>query len=68
VPEIFKLLVNEAEISREQAFNTFNMGIGMVIAVSPGIAQEVAASAKQLGEKAYIIGSVTEKEGVAFCG
>ena len=40
------------------------MGIGMVLAVDKSIADSVVAAANELGEKAYIIGSVTDKEGI----
>ena len=44
--------------------NTFNMGIGMVLAVDPSIAEDVTAELNKMGEQAYIIGEVTDKEGV----
>ena len=64
---IIDYLVKKAELTREQAFNTFNMGIGMVLAVDESIVPEVIAAADLLGEKAYKIGSLTDKEGLAFC-
>ena len=45
-------------------YNTFNMGIGLVLAVDPAIAADVVKAAEELGEKAYVIGKVTGKEGV----
>lgn len=51
-------------MTKEQIFNTFNMGIGMVLCVSKDIANNVLQSAKDLGEKAYIIGSAVKGEGV----
>ena len=44
--------------------NTFNMGIGLVMAVDPSIASDVVKELENLGEKAYVIGKVTDKEGV----
>lgn len=64
---IFDLLVSEAKLKTRDAYNTFNMGIGMVLAVKPGIAEEVALAARELGEKAFVIGHVTEGEGVKLC-
>ena len=40
------------------------MGIGMVLAVDPSIAEDVVKELKTLGEESYIIGEVTDKEGV----
>jgi len=42
-------------------YNTFNMGIGLVLAVDSSCADSVVAHINSLGEKAYIIGSVKEK-------
>ena len=45
-------------------YNTFNMGIGMVVCVSPKLAKEVVGYLDGKGEKAYVIGSVVKGEGV----
>jgi phosphoribosylformylglycinamidine cyclo-ligase len=66
VPELFKILVSKASISLKEAYNTFNMGIGMVIAVDSKDADKLVQVANELGEKAYIIGSVSNKEGVSL--
>jgi len=68
MPPVFELLVSEARMEPESAYNTFNMGIGMVLAVRSDLATEVAFAARQLGEKAFVIGEVTEGEGVKLCG
>ena len=67
MPPIFSLLVREAKMTRDSAYNTFNMGIGMVLAVSPEQATDVLAAARELGEKSFVIGSVQEGEGVELC-
>ena len=64
VPNVFKALGELAGIEKRKMYNTFNMGIGLVLAVDPSIAQEVVKAAEELGEKAYVIGKVTDKEGV----
>ena len=64
VPNVFKALGELAGIEKRKMYNTFNMGIGLVLAVDPSIAQEVVKAAEELGEKAYVIGKVTNKEGV----
>ncbi|HEY8443750.1 MAG TPA: phosphoribosylformylglycinamidine cyclo-ligase [Clostridia bacterium] len=61
---IFKLLWEKSAMSKEEIFNTFNMGIGLVLCVSPDIAEQVLKSAQELGEKAYIIGSTKKGEGI----
>lgn len=64
LPRIFKVLQRRAGISDEKMYNTFNMGIGMVLAVSPQNADKVARYADSIGEKACILGEVVEGEGV----
>lgn len=64
VPRIFRVLQARAGISDRQIYNTFNMGIGMVLAVAPEIANDVVNAANALGETAYVIGEVEEGEGV----
>ena len=64
VPNVFKALGELAGIEKRKMYNTFNMGIGLVLAVDPSIARDVVKAAEELGEKAYVIGKVTDKEGV----
>lgn len=68
MPPVFDLLVKEAALKTNDAYNTFNMGIGMVLAVAPDIAHEVVYAARELGELSFIIGKVDEGEGVNLCG
>ena len=64
VPKVFKALQELAGIEDRKMYNTFNMGIGLVLAVDPAIKDAVVAELKALGETAYVIGEVTDKEGV----
>ena len=64
LPKLFKALQEIAGIDDTKMCNTFNMGIGMVLAVDPQIANAVTDELTAMGEKAYIIGEVTDKEGV----
>jgi phosphoribosylformylglycinamidine cyclo-ligase len=68
IPDIFKFLVTKAGLQKEQAFNTFNMGVGMVLAVKEEAAAEVVRAANALGEQAYRIGTVVGGKGVELCG
>ena len=61
---VFDMLARLSGLETQQLYNTFNMGIGMVMAVEPALADSVTAKAKELGEKAYIIGEVIQGEGV----
>ena len=65
---IFTMLQNMGDIPDHAIYNTFNMGIGMVMAVAPGDADALVSAAAELGERAYIIGEVVRGEaGVALC-
>ena len=55
---IFELIQREGSISEADMFNTFNMGIGMVLAVDSEKADETVARLAEYGEKAYHIGEV----------
>lgn len=63
LPKIFKALQEIAGIDDRKMCNTFNMGIGMVLAVDPSIKDAVVNELKALGEQAYVIGEVTDKDG-----
>jgi phosphoribosylformylglycinamidine cyclo-ligase len=64
LPPIFRMLKEKADISDRQIYNTFNMGIGLVIAVDKKDATTLVKEAEALGEKAYILGEVTATPGV----
>lgn len=60
VPPIFQLLQREGNLSKLDMYNTFNMGIGMIIVVKPELCADVIECFKQQNETVYIIGKVTE--------
>lgn len=64
LPPIFKALKKRAGISDVKMYNTFNMGIGMVLAVSPDIVGEVLSYLESKGENAVRLGVVVKGEGV----
>ena len=53
-----------AGITDEQIYNTFNMGIGMVVCVSPENVDKTLASLKETGEDVVVIGKAVEGKGV----
>ena len=62
IPPIFDMLAKKGNISKEMMYNTYNMGIGMLLAVDAADADKTVALAEQAGEKAYIIGEISEGE------
>lgn len=65
---VFNVLAQLSGLDEAQLYNTFNMGVGMVMAVDSAQADSIVKSACELGEKAYIIGEVAQGEGgVELC-
>lgn len=68
VPAVFRLLQKRGRIEEHMMYNTFNMGIGMVLAMDPADVQTALKALADAGEKAYVIGSVAAGEkGVDVC-
>ncbi|MDO4633950.1 MAG: phosphoribosylformylglycinamidine cyclo-ligase [Eubacteriales bacterium] len=68
VPPIFKMLAREGEIAEEMMYNTFNMGIGMVLAVDPADVETTLKALEATGDKAWVIGqTVSGDKGVVLC-
>ncbi len=68
VPPIFKLLQERGGIEEQMMYNTFNMGVGMVIAVDQKDAEKAVEAINAAGEKAFIVGSVVSgKKGCDIC-
>ncbi|MCL2355626.1 MAG: phosphoribosylformylglycinamidine cyclo-ligase [Defluviitaleaceae bacterium] len=66
IPPIFAFLQNQGGISDADMYNIFNMGTGLVVAISADEADEAVRLLAQNGENASIIGRVVEGEGVVF--
>ena len=68
IPPIFKMLATDGDIDEHMMYNTFNMGIGMVLAVDPADTDKVLEAVKAAGEEGFVIGSVEAGEkGVTVC-
>ena len=59
---IFDLMQKQAGISERDMYNTFNMGIGMIVAVDSEKANLAVKCLEDAGEKAYVLGELTEGE------
>lgn len=64
---VFELMERKGRVERMSMYNTFNMGIGMVLAVSEDDAKETIRILEECGEKAYVIGKVTKGAGIDIC-
>ena len=68
VPAIFRMLAKEGNIEEQMMYNTYNMGIGMMIAVNPEDVDKTLALLKEAGETAYVVGEIKAGEkGVTLC-
>ncbi len=68
IPPIFKMLSEDGDIAEEMMYNTFNMGIGMMLVVDPADVDKTMEALKAAGDDAYVIGNIEEGEkGVTLC-
>ena len=58
VPPIFKLLAEKGQVEEHVMYNTYNMGIGMIVAVNPEDVDTAMRAIEAAGEKPYIIGHI----------
>ena len=68
VPAIFELMQKKGNLEEKMMYNTYNMGLGMVLALDPADVDKAIAAIEAAGEKAYVAGRVEAGEkGVAIC-
>ena len=65
---IFDLIARTGNIPERDMFNTFNMGVGMIVSVDKNDADKAIAAINETGESAYVLGELVESEdGVIIC-
>ena len=68
IPPVFGLLARKGQITEEMMYNTFNMGLGMVVAVDPSDADRTMEAVRAAGEQPYVVGRIEAGEkGVTLC-
>ena len=68
VPAIFKLLQEKGGIEEHMMYNTYNMGIGMIVAVDAAEVDKAMQAVRDAGENCYVIGEIKDGEkGVTIC-
>ena len=68
IPAIFKMLAREGEIAEQMMYNTYNMGLGMILAVDPADVDKTMEAVKAAGETPYVVGKIEDGEkGVTLC-
>ena len=68
IPPIFELMRRTGNLEEKMMYNTYNMGLGMVLAIDPADVDKTIAALEAAGEKAYVVGHVEQGEkGVTVC-
>lgn len=68
IPPIFKMLAKDGEVKEEAMFNTYNMGVGMIMAVDKADVDKTVEAIQAAGETAYIMGEIQAgKKGITLC-
>ena len=68
VPALFDLIQKNGNIEEHMMYNTFNMGLGMVIAVNPKDVDATMKAIEDAGDKCYVVGNIVEGDkGVDLC-
>ena len=68
VRKVFDLLAKKGNIEEKMMYNTFNMGLGMVLAVDPSDVDKTMAAIREAGDTPYVVGRIENGEkGVTLC-
>ena len=68
VPAIFKMMEREGNVEEHMMYNTYNMGIGMIVAVDPADVEKTMEAMRAAGDTPYVIGEIKDSEkGVTLC-
>ena len=68
VPAIFKMMEREGSVEEHMMYNTYNMGIGMIVAVDPADVEKTMEAMRAAGDTSYVIGEIKDGEkGVTLC-
>ena len=68
VPAIFKMMEREGNVEEHMMYNTYNMGIGMIVAVDPADVEKTMEGMRAAGDTPYVIGEIKDGEkGVTLC-
>lgn len=62
IPPVFAMLQQDGKIARDMMYNTYNMGIGMILAVDAADADQTVALIEKSGQKGYLVGEVVSGE------
>ena len=62
IPAIFKLMAEKGNVSQQMMYNTYNMGLGMIVAVDPKDVDKAMEAMKSAGDVPYVVGKIVDGE------
>ena len=62
VPPIFKMMAREGNVEERMMYNTYNMGLGMIVAVDPADVDKTMEAMKSAGDTPYVVGKIIDGE------
>ncbi|MBR4708089.1 MAG: phosphoribosylformylglycinamidine cyclo-ligase [Pseudobutyrivibrio sp.] len=62
VPAIFKLMAKKGNVSEQMMYNTYNMGLGMIVAVDPADVEKTMEAMRSAGDTPYVVGKIVDGE------
>ena len=68
IPPIFSMLAREGNVEEQVMYNTYNMGLGMVVALDPADVDKAVQAMREAGDTPYVVGRIADGEkGVDLC-
>ena len=68
IPPIFTMMAREGQVDEHMMYNTYNMGLGMVLAVDPADVDKTMEAIRAAGDTPYVVGKIEDGEkGVTVC-
>ncbi|WP_044936082.1 phosphoribosylformylglycinamidine cyclo-ligase [Pseudobutyrivibrio sp. LB2011] len=62
IPAIFKLMAKKGNVSEQMMYNTYNMGLGMIVAVDPADVDKTMEAMRSAGDTPYVVGKIVDGE------
>ncbi len=60
IPAIFKLMAAKGNVSEQMMYNTYNMGLGMIVAVDPADVDKTMEAMRSAGDTPYVVGKIVD--------
>jgi phosphoribosylformylglycinamidine cyclo-ligase len=68
IPPIFTMMAREGQVEEQMMYNTYNMGLGMIVAVDPADVDKAMEAMRSAGDTPYVVGKIADGEkGIDLC-